>query len=152
MPCNQRVYDEVHTVLEDTHSPSKCYPTLAAGVDVTATNAGTTWTLGAVVEVVPKDTITSEFDIHSITIELADTATTYELVLYYDELDDGSDIECGRVRWTRVGAQVKSDRIILRTSGPSHIKLPANSSVNAKVATPNDNGEVLTISIEYHEY
>ena len=143
---------ETHTIKEHIHSVSKCYPTLAAGVDVTAANGATTWTLGAVVEVVPKDTITSDFDIHSLTIELADTATTYELVLYYDELDDGSDVEIGRFRWARVGAQVKSDRISLITAAPSHAVIPANSSINAKVATPDDNGEILTISVEYHTY
>ena len=148
MPCNQRVYSDTHEVKEHIHSQSKCLPTLAAAITVTA-GAGA-WTLGGFsADIAAAGAITSGFDIHSITIENSNTNGTYELVIYYG----ATDIECARVRWTRGGVQTRSDRLGVISSGPDHSIIPANSRVRAKVAHSGGAGtETLDISIEYHEY
>ena len=131
-------------ILEDhVHKPSKVYPTLAAGVTVTAENAGTNWTLVAFAEIVPASTITEPFDIHHLGIEALSANTVYEIVLYYG----ATDIECGRVRVTKNANLDATLNVPIQTP-----VLPANSRVRAKVATPGDNGETVDLSVFYHVY
>ena len=91
------MYAVTETLLEHVHSPSKVYPTLANGVTVT-TGAGA-WGLGSFVEIVPASTITSDFDIHHISLEALSASGAYELVLYKGAAS--SEIEIGRVRFAK---------------------------------------------------
>ena len=61
--ANQHIFEE------HIHSAQKVYPTLADGV--TLTGHATAWTLGAIVEIIPVNTITSVFDIHYLNIGAA---------------------------------------------------------------------------------
>ena len=127
------------------HSVSLVYPTLAAGVQITAVNGATTWTLSDSVEIIPVNTITAPFDIHDIFIEEASADTTYEISLYVGP----SDTLIGTIRCTRdsVGG--------LKLTSNSRIVTPllaANQWVSARVATPDDNGETITIALLYHTY
>ncbi len=132
-----------HTVDEHFHKESNAYPTLADGVTVTAETAGTTWTLGAFVQIVPASTITSDFDIHYVSIEDLSANTVYELHLFQGAGDDF----IGCVRFTKNANQDGTMNVPFQTP-----IIPANSRIRAKVATTDDNGETIDISIFYHTY
>lgn len=126
---------------EHVHSPSKVYPTLAAGVTVTG-NAGA-WVLGVFAEIVPATTITKEFDIHHICLEDISANGVYEIVLY----QGATDIEVGRVRVVQDGVFSGVLNIPFQTA-----LLPANARIRAKVASSSGGGDTVTISIFYHTY
>ena len=76
------LFGRLMQALEHIHSAQEVYPSLADGVSLT-TGAGD-WGLGTITEIVPINTITSEFDIHEVLVEDVNTQDkTYELVLYY---------------------------------------------------------------------
>jgi urease alpha subunit len=137
------LYSHAETIDDHLHGASKVYPTLADGVTITATNGAGTWTLGTVVEVVPASTITSDFDVHHVSIESLSANSVYELVLYAG----AGDTEIGRVRITKNAAQDGTMNIPIQTP-----IVDANSRIRAAVATTNDNGETVDISLFYHTY
>jgi hypothetical protein len=115
------------------------YPTLAAGVTVTA---GAAWTLGAFSQIVPASTIGDRFDIHYISIENISANDTFELVLYQGALD----VEVGRVRFVK-------NAIMDGTQNVQFLSplIPADARIRAKVASATG-GNNVTISIFYHTY
>jgi hypothetical protein len=135
------ILNDLEILSDHIHGVSKVYPTLAAGVTVTA--SATPWTLGSFVEIVPASTITSIYDIHAIKVEAFDTTTTYELVLY----QGASDVEVGRARITRNTAQATSPYVIFMTP-----RIAANARIRAKVASAASSAATVTISIMYHTY
>lgn len=132
-----------HTNEEHNHAAGKVYPTLADGVTLTAATGATTWTLGALVEVVPASTIGDDFDIHHVLVEAISANSVYEIVLY----QGASDVEVGRVRVVRSTVQSGTLNIPMQTP-----IIPANARIRAAVASEGDNGETVTISLKYHEY
>jgi IS1 family transposase len=137
-------------VSEHAHKPSKVYPTLADGVVLTAVNDAGTWTLGSLVEVVPADTITDDFDIHHVLVEAISANSVYEIVLYAG----ASDVEVGRARVVRSTVQSGTLNIPMQTGPDVGTKrvISANSRIRAAVASAGNNGETVTISLKYHEY
>ena len=131
----------VHAINDHIHSPSKVYPTLAAGVTVTADAAS--WTLGSFTEVVPADTIASVFDIHWVSLEGISANGVYELVLYYGD----TDIECGRDRFTKNANLDSTLNVPMQTP-----LIPANSKIRAKLASDNAVADTVDISLFYHVY
>jgi hypothetical protein len=126
---------------EHDHNPQKVYPTGAAGVTVTAGTPA--WTLGSFAEIVPASTITSDFDVHWITIEAVSAAGVYELVLY------AATTEIGRLRFTVTGTP--ANRISLPQKMQTAI-IAANTQIQAKLMTSTGVADTTTISIEYHTY
>ena len=133
-------YCMMYRTIKHLCSISKVYPTLAAGVTVTAGNAAA-WTLGDFVEVVPASTITSDFAIHNIGVEGISANGVYEIVLYSGD----SDTECGRVRFTKNAAQDGTMEVPFQTT-----LIDANSKIRAKVASSTGNLDTVDISIRYH--
>lgn len=129
------------TLLEHVHSASNVYPTLANGVTVTG---GAAWTLGSFVEIVPASTITSDFDIHYLSIEDISATDVYELVLYKGAL--ASEIEIGRVRFVKNAALDATLNIPIQTK-----IIDANERISAKIASASGSDNV-TFSIFYHIY
>jgi len=80
------ISNDIEVIGDHIHSIARIYPTLAAGIDVTAN--GAPWTLGSAVEVIPASGVGDIFDIHHINIEDVTQDGVYELVLY----GDGSEI------------------------------------------------------------
>jgi hypothetical protein len=131
------LYGRVKTLVRHAHSPSKVYPTLANGVTLTA---GAAWTLGVFAEIVPVSTITSDFDIHHISIEGLSAVEVYEIVLY------AATVEIGRVRVTKAAQLEGTQDIDFQTD-----LIPANTQIQGKVATEGGS-DTATISIKYHTY
>jgi len=136
------LFGRLQQLIEHIHSAQKVYPTEADGVAL-ATDAGD-WALGTITEIVPENTITSEFDIHEVLVEDVNTQDkTYELVLYYG----GDDTECGRVRFaastTKGGVPAQFAMTPL---------LPANSRIRAQLAIQDGGSKTAKVSLRYHEY
>jgi hypothetical protein len=131
-----------HSLEDHVHTPSKCYPTLADGVTVTAEAAD--WGVGgALVEIIPASTITSKFDIHYVNIEDVSAARSYELILY----QGAGDEEVGRIRFTKTaGLDPVLDRAIQTPI------IPANARVRARLASAGAVADTVNVSLHYHEY
>lgn len=126
---------------EHIHARSNVYPTLAAGVTITA---GAAWTLGNYAVIVPANTITQPFDIHYMNIGSASANDTYEIVLYSGA--DGSEVEIGRVRFTRNSTQYSPPLIPITTD-----IVAKNSQIKAKIASSAGSNNAVA-SIYYHTY
>ena len=135
--------DRIHILEDHFHGISKVYPTLADGVTLTCVNEATTWTLSALVEIIPADTITSWFDIHFISIENISANGVYELVLYSGAGDD----EIARVRFTKTAAQDSTRNTTVMTP-----MVAPNSRIRAAIASDDDAGQTVDISFNYHTY
>jgi len=135
------IYSHVHTLEEHVHSASIVYPTLATAVTV---SAGASWVLGSFVEIVPASTITSAFDIHYIYVDSISANDTYELVLYKGA--ESSEIEVGRVRFSKTAAQEGTDNQPFQTP-----LIAANERISAKVASSSGSNNV-SVGIMYHIY
>jgi len=129
-------------MLEHVHSAQKVYPTLAAGV--TLTTHATTWLLGTIVEIVPINTITNQFDIHEVLVEDVNFQDkTYELVLYYG----AGDTECGRTRFAAGSTKGGVPAVAMQT-----ILIPANSRIRGQLAIEGGGSKTAKESLRYHEY
>jgi len=137
------VYSLAHMLHEHIHSKQQVYPTLANGV--TITGAAGAWVLGNFSIVIPANTITRPFDIHHVNVASYNANDTFELVFYYGS--DGSEIEAGRVRFSRATNTGATPNIPMMST-----IIPANSQVKAKIATQNGTSNTATISIMYHTY
>lgn len=133
-------YDRLHTLSDHFHSPSKVYPTLAAGVSVVS---GAAWTLGNFTEIIPANTITEKFDIHWVDVEDVTDDETYELVLYAVET------EIARIRFA---ADNPAGNRITTSPVPVQMEIQeANTQIQAKLASSGAT-ETAIISVIYHEY
>lgn len=135
-------WDKVEILEEHAHSESKVYPTLANGV--TVTGAAGAWTLGNYAQIVPINTITTDFDIHFVTIENSSASDIFELVLY------ASTTEIGRIKIFAL-RNISGNVYI----GPVPIQTPIirkNTQIQAKVASSSGGGDNIDISIHYHVY
>jgi len=134
------IYAGVEILQDHVHHASLVYPTLANGVTVTE---GAAWTLGAFAQIVPASTIGDAFDIHHISIENISANGVYELVLYYG----AGNTECGRVRFVQNAVQDTVMNIPMQTP-----IIPADSRIQAKVASAAGGVKTVDISLFYHTY
>lgn len=135
------LYSLSYSINNHMHGVCSVYPTLADGVVLTG--AAGAWGLGDYVEIVPANTIISDFDINWLQIENSSAADIYEVVLYYGV----ASTEAGRTRLSRpAGAITNSEASFMSPI------IPANSQVVGRVASSSGGGDTTTISIEYHEY
>lgn len=129
----------VHALEEHYHSASKVYPTLAAGVAITA--GAVAWALSAgFTEIIPNAAIGTKFDIHYVSIEGLNTNAAYELVLYAVE------VEIGRCRFVKNAVQDGTVNAPIQTA-----IIPAGTQIQAKLAD-SAGGSIATVSLFYHIY
>ena len=128
------------TLEEHAHKEAKVWPTMADGIVVTA--AATDWTgLGNYAEIAAANDITSDFDIHYISVEDISANGVYELVLY------AATTEIGRVRFVQNAVQDSTVNVPFQTP-----IVAANTQIQAKVASDNAAADTVTISLGYHTY
>ncbi len=127
---------------EHVHAIAKVYPTLANGE--TVQGAAGSWGLSAAFkQIIPINTIRDIFDIHWINIEAVSAADVYEIVLY------AAEVEIARVRVAFVNIANSSTLISI----PVLTKLiPADTQIQAKVATKGGGSDSVDISLSYHTY
>ena len=126
------------------HGVAKVAPTLASGISVVAANGVGSWTLGAFSDdIIAAGAVADPYDIHFISIESINTSTTYCIVLYAGN----ADTEVGRCRFVRTSTGERVAHLPFMTP-----LIPGGSRLRAKLATPDDNGEAITMSVAYHTY
>ena len=142
IPTKPTGFDYTRLINIHNHSAVKCYPALADGIPV-AGGAGA-WTLSAAfTEIVPANTIHDDFDIHYITIEGASDDEVYEVVLY------AATTEIGRLRFATV--TVANGMLLPPMPFQTEI-IAAETQIQAKVASKGGGGDIVTMSILYHNY
>ena len=126
------------------HSSSKCYPTEADSITLTAAATGA-WDVGTITEIVPASTIDKDFDIHYVNISEISASDEFELIVYTGA--SGSEEEWARIRFTRSTALAQEgDRVI---QGPP---IPANTRVSMALACKGGTAKTCNVSIHYHDY
>lgn len=123
------------------HSMAKVYPTLANGEQIAA--AAGAWALGNFKEIVPVNTITTDFSIHYINIEAASDSDVYEIVLY------AGTTEIGRRRVTFI--DITNSQSLPSVPFMCEVQ-PANTQIQAKCATKGGGSDTIDISLSYHLY
>ncbi|GAF77681.1 unnamed protein product [marine sediment metagenome] len=127
-----------HKINDHTHGMGKVYPELAASFQVVSANAA--HTLGVFKEIAAVNQITTQFDIHWISVLAASANAEYELVLY------AGTTEISRCSFARTD---KKDI----ASVPFQCEIqPANTQIQAKLSTDNAAGDTCNIKIMYHLY
>ena len=134
------LYSLGETLNEHAHAPSKIMPDLADGI-VVVDGAGA-WTLGALTELAPASSITSDFDIHYILFTSLSAVDEYQLNLYYG----ASDTFAGSVCAVRTANQDTNSNIAAQT-----IVVPANSRIRCRLAS-STGGRNASVKLFYHEY
>jgi len=136
--------------IEHIHSTQKVYPTQAEevggneGDGISLTTAAGNWALGTIVEIVPANKITKEFDIHELLVEDVNTQDkTYELILYYG----ADDIECSRWRFAST-----SNKGGIPAQFGMTVLIPANSRIRGQLAIEDGGSKTAKVSLRYHEY
>ena len=137
-------------LIDHAHSAQKVYPTQAEevggneGDGISLATAAGNWALGTIVEIVPANKITSEFDIHEVLVEDVNTQDkTYELVLYYG----AGDTECARVRFAATSNKGGVPAQFAMTP-----LIPANSRIRGQLAIEDGASKTVKISLRYHLY
>jgi len=125
--------------------PSKNYPSMEAGVEVTAgaLDEGA-WQLGDFVDVIPAEAIGKPFKIIGLSLEDISSVGVYELVLYAGDHGEGDEEEIGRVRFAR-HSSFSADRMLVNVPG-----LEADTQVSGRLAS-DAGDESVTIALDYIE-
>jgi hypothetical protein len=129
---------------QHVHSPAQVYPTLSNPINLASSNTAA-WSLGSITEIVPKNTIAKQFDIHYVNVSEISATDDYELVLYGG--DSGAEAEIGRIRFTR--------STVLSQEGNRPIQVPIqapNTRISAALACGDGDGANCDVSIYYHDY
>lgn len=134
------IFGNLYQLKKHIHGASYCYPTLGAGVQLTA---GDGWALGSAALIMIANTAANPFDIHFVNIEVLSANAIYELQLF-------KDLACtlfiGKCRFTRVSNNEAANGVPIMTS-----IVQRTNPIYGKLAS-NSNGAQATISIFYHEY
>ncbi len=134
------VYGFLRDLHEESHSAQFIYPNLADGTLVTA--HADAWTLGNYAEVVPVNTITTEFHIHHVAICSTSANGSYVMVLYQ------ATTEIGRFSFTRTDKKDDVEGIDIYV--PHSL---ANAQIQAKLASSNAASEdTARVKIWYHPH
>ena len=138
------IFALVKQLKEHAHAVASVLPTMADGVVVTA--ADTDWTgLGAFAVVAAANAITSDFDIHYISVENISANGVYELSLWSGA--DAAEVLIGTVRLVQNAVQDSTVNIPFMTP-----LIAANTQIKAKLASDNAAADTVTISLGYHTY
>ena len=140
----ETIRDEVHTLKEHAHSIQKLYPYDASPITLTCGNAAP-WTQGTIVQIVPVDTINSDFDIHWLHIASISANANYEVILYSGLA--AAEVEIGRCPAVRNAVQSQEGSTAMMTP-----LQPAGTRISASVASSSGNADTLNVKIHYHTY
>jgi hypothetical protein len=142
------IWAGVDEIQDHLHSAAKVYPTLAAGITVTASS--TAWVLGPTTTIVAENKISSPFDIHYINISAVSDANTFELAFFTgtnSSTCSSAGTEIGRVRFTRSATMYSPPLVPFMNR-----LLTANYAICARIASESAGADTAVVSIFYHTY
>jgi len=135
------IQDDLQHIYVQLAASQKVYPTLHAGVNVVSSTSA--WTLGSGTEIVPVNTITSNFHITGVSLDhISDTAQQYELVLY----DATASTEISRIAFDGSGTQTTYNL------NCNTIDIPANHQISAALASSEAAANNVNVKITYHTH
>lgn len=137
------VYGKLCRIIRYLTNQEKCYPSQANGITISSGN--NSWQTGSYTEIIPINTITSDFRIHKIYIESTSDGGVWQIDLYKGS--DGNEELIGSVRQSYEGTKgimVVYNEIYIKTK-----YLDANERVSCKVSH-SIGSETITISLGYH--
>jgi len=136
---NEKIYKKTTEMCCKENNKLKVYPELNTGAELTT---GAIKTYGSIIEVIPANTITSNFNILYIDIENASIAGTYTITLYKGA--SSSEEEIGIIKTTMA---LTSKTNVQRFH---YCSLDANERISAKAACIGSANKIITISIQYN--
>lgn len=140
------LHGKTELILEHLHSDIFTRPNLTAGV--TLTTPGGSWAggYGPKVEVIPANNITSDFDLHFMSISNISANGLYQVQLYSggagSEVAEGDGFAISR---SAVQSQEGTRKILTRV-------FPANTRISAAVAGGVAGAETVVVKVEGHTY
>jgi len=140
------VNGNIRAINEHIHTEQRTYPTLADGVGVDS--GATNWAEGTITQVIPADTITSDFDIHFLNIEAVGDDGVYQVNVYYGD----SNTFAGSIRFNVDGTGAIKPTVGLKHQTPI---IPANSKVSLGLAYSKatlNGAQTIMVSLVYHKY
>lgn len=139
--------DSARAVLElmddHFHKGQQCYPDLDDAI--TVASSASAWTYGAYVEIIPVNTITSDFDIHWLNISAISANDEYEVQFATGLAGAEVNIACASFERTAVQSQEGS----ISMQGPI---IPANTRVSARLASKAAAANSANFKVHYHTY
>lgn len=132
------VWGKVCRIMRSLTNTSYNYPSLANGILLTANESS--WTPSNYIEVIPVNTITSDYRLHNVIIEDTSDGGCYQLDFYKGTV--GDEVHIGSVRISGI-AEIKGN-VDIRTKC-----IEANSRISCKVSH-SVGSETITISLGYH--
>lgn len=135
---NSNIWGKVCRIMRSITNTSQCYPSLSNGILLTADSSS--WTPSDYIEVIPVNTITSDYRLNDVIIEATSNGGCYQLDFYKGTI--GNEVHIGSVRISGI-AEIKGN-IDIRTKC-----IEANSRVTCKVSH-SIGSETITISLGYH--
>ena len=137
------IYALTHTLNDHAHKEQRVYPRLTN--PITLTKAAGAWAaFPTPTEIVPVNGITSDFDIHFVTVSSISTNGSYDLELYRGL--GGAEIFIGAVTFVR---STNKDQAALREQT---VVIPANTRISAALSSSNAAADTADIKLEYHLY
>jgi len=124
------------TVFDHIVASGLVYPTMAAGATVVSANVD--WTMGNYATIVPINTITSRFHVHSISIETCNRNAVFELELYHG----ATRLLVAGIRFAVAGGFFGNALYPI-----SSILIPANEIIEARIASSNGTAEIATVTM-----
>jgi hypothetical protein len=124
------------------HAVCLVAPNLAAGITVTATNGGGSWTLGAASATILTTSATMWTDIHYVHVSAISTAGNYQLNLYANGV-----LICEIPLYKQNVTADNWSRVNICTP-----MIAPGSVITAKLASATDDGETCVVKVNYHTY
>ena len=130
--------------ISNARSELLVYPEL--GNPVTLTKASGAWAAYPTpTEIIPVNTITSDFDICSVSVNTISDAGDYTLALYKGLV--GSEVKLCSIPISRTATASQEGSLLTGI-----IKLPMNTRISAAISGSNAAQNTLTTKIQYHRY
>ena len=126
------------------YNQMKVYPTLGVPIVVTAVDDANSWTIGAKSTLVPASTITTDFSVRELNIEVKGSLSTgaYAEIFLYKGASDTLFFQ-GRL-YLETPLQFNISYLPVNSDA-----IAANEIIKAAIATQSNNGETVYVSVAY---
>lgn len=137
------IYAFIDAALEHMHNQSRVWPTGGDGTNVVSSTASWSVSNNYTNEIIPASRITSDFDIHFISIEAISANGVYELALW----NMTTQTLIGTVRFTKNANLDAVMNVPIQTPIQA-----ANSKIGGKLLSSPGTQDTVTVSLFYHTY
>lgn len=139
------IYAHLNTSYKHVHNSAYCYPERAASV--TLTKAGGVWAdyPASKTEIIPANTITSDFDLHWAMIRDISANGEYTLRLYKGAA--GAEVFICAIAFFRNTVMSQEGNLPVQVP-----QIPANTRISGAISSSNNAADTCGIKLYYHTY